>query len=75
VTVTSGAATLPRGEFSMPDDDETDGHQRRTMIAAGAVVLLLVVGLLLARELFVSAKLQDCLMSGRTNCAPVLPAQ
>jgi hypothetical protein len=55
----------------MPDDDKEDAGQRCTLIAAGAVVVLLVVGLLLAHELSASSRLQDCLMSGRTNCAPV----
>jgi hypothetical protein len=31
-------------------------------------VVLLVVGLWLAHELTASSKMQDCLMSGRTNC-------
>jgi hypothetical protein len=34
------------------------------IIAAG----LLAFGLWLARELTAGSKLQDCLMSGRTNC-------
>jgi len=31
-------------------------------------VVLLVVGLWLAHELRTASKLQDCVMSGRTNC-------
>jgi hypothetical protein len=38
------------------------------MIALGVVVFLFVVGWLLARELYANGKLEDCLMSGRTNC-------
>ena len=41
------------------------------MIALGVVVFLFVVGWLLARELYANGKLEDCLMSGRTNCQPV----
>jgi hypothetical protein len=52
-------------------DDETDGTRSRALIAAGIIVLLMVVGFVLARQLWSSAKLQDCLMSGRTNCAPI----
>jgi hypothetical protein len=52
-------------------DDQTAGTRSRALIAAGIVVLLMVVGFVLARELWSSAKLQDCLMSGRTNCAPI----
>jgi hypothetical protein len=41
------------------------------MIALGVVVLLFLVGWLLARELYTDSKMEDCLMSGRTNCAPL----
>jgi hypothetical protein len=37
-------------------------------------VVLLVVGLWLAHQLTATSKMQDCLMSGRTNCN-VIPAQ
>lgn len=46
-------------------------NRRSAVIALGVVVLLFVIGLLLTRELYSSGKLEDCLMSGRTNCAPV----
>jgi hypothetical protein len=38
-------------------------------------IVLLVVGLWLARELTAASKMQDCLMSGRTNCDVIEPAQ
>jgi len=41
------------------------------MIALGVVVLLFLVGWLLARELYTGEKMEDCVMSGRTNCAPL----
>jgi hypothetical protein len=41
------------------------------MIALGVVVLLFLVGWLLARELYADSKMEDCMMSGRTNCAPL----
>ena len=41
------------------------------MIALGIVVLLFVIGWALARELYANGKLEDCLMSGRTNCEPI----
>ena len=55
----------------MPDPDNQGGNQRRSMIALGVVVLLFVVGWLLARELYSDSKMEDCLMSGRTNCVPL----
>jgi hypothetical protein len=41
------------------------------MIALGVVVLLFLIGWLLARELYADSKMEDCVMSGRTNCAPL----
>jgi cell division septal protein FtsQ len=35
------------------------------------VVVLAGVGWLIIRQLMADSKLQDCVMSGRKNCAPV----
>jgi hypothetical protein len=44
-------------------------ENRRPAIAGLAIaVVLLAVGLWLAHELRAASKMQDCLMSGRTNC-------
>ncbi|MGZ3349572.1 MAG: hypothetical protein ACXU89_11565 [Xanthobacteraceae bacterium] len=57
----------------MADPDQ--GGDRRGAIAGLAIaVVLLVVGMWLARELTATSKMQDCLMSGRSNCN-VIPAQ
>jgi hypothetical protein len=51
------------------------GKSRRPAIAGLAIaVVLLVVGLWLAHELTAASKMQDCLMTGRTNCN-IIPAQ
>ncbi len=55
----------------MADRDGQNGSQRRSLIALGVVVFLFVIGWLLAHELYASGKLEDCLMSGRTNCVPL----
>jgi hypothetical protein len=55
----------------MPNQNKESGNQRRSMIALGVVVLLFLVGWLLARELYADSKMEDCVMSGRTNCAPL----
>ena len=55
----------------MPDRNKETGNQRRSMIAIGVVVLIFLVGWLLARELYAGGKMEDCVMSGRTNCAPL----
>jgi hypothetical protein len=57
----------------MPDPEQ--GGNRRGAIAGLAVaVVLLAMGLWLAHALTASSKMQDCLMSGRTNCN-VIPTQ
>jgi hypothetical protein len=55
----------------MTADNQNNGNQRGPLVALGVVVILFAVGWFLARELYATGKLQDCLMSGRTNCAPI----
>jgi hypothetical protein len=57
-------------------DDPEQGGSRRPAIAGLAIaVVLLVAGLWLAHQLTAASKMQDCLMSGRTNCNAIEPAQ
>jgi hypothetical protein len=57
-------------------DEPERGENRGPAIAGLAVaVVLLVVGLWLAHELTAASKMQDCLMSGRTNCNVIEPAR
>lgn len=61
----------------MDDPEQDGGGGSRTPAIAGLAiaVILLVVGLWLAHELTAASKMQDCLMSGRTNCNEIQPAQ
>jgi hypothetical protein len=58
----------------MTDDPDQGGNRRPAIAGLAIAVVLLVVGLWLAHELTADSKMQDCLMSGRTNCN-VIPAQ
>ena len=49
-------------------EPEQDGSQRRALAGLAIAVVLLVIGLWLAHELTAASKMQDCLMTGRTNC-------
>jgi hypothetical protein len=53
------------------DDGQQNGSQRGPLVALGVIVFLVLIGWLLSHELYNSGKLGDCLLSGRTNCAPV----
>jgi hypothetical protein len=55
--------------------EEPEPKENRTPAIAGLLiaVILLVVGLWFARELTAASKMQDCLMSGRTNCNQIQP--
>jgi hypothetical protein len=55
-------------------DPEPGGNRRGAVAGLAIAVVLLAVGLWLAHELTSTSKMQDCLMSGRTNCN-VIPAQ
>jgi hypothetical protein len=55
-------------------EHEQRGNRRGAIAGLAVAVLLLVLGLWLAHELTASSKMQDCLMSGRTNCN-VIPAR
>lgn len=61
------------------DRDETlDERQRMLMnlIAVAIVVTLIGVGVWIADSIQVAVKQEDCLLQGRTNCAPIeMPAQ
>jgi hypothetical protein len=35
------------------------------------ILVLAIAGVVLVRELTTNANLEDCLMSGRRNCAPI----
>lgn len=55
----------------MAERDNESPNRRGPLIALGIIVLLFVVGWVLARELYANGKLEDCLLSGRTNCQPI----
>ena len=57
-------------------NDPKQGGSRHGAIAGLAIaVVLLVAGLWRAHELTAASKMQDCLMSGRTNCNVIEPAR
>src|ERR1700733_192445 len=61
--------------MTMSDPQPTGPHdtdsRRGAVIGLLVIVLLIVGGLLLVHVLRRMSQLQDCAMSGRTNCAPI----
>jgi hypothetical protein len=59
------------------DSKQDHEPENRNGAIAGLVIaiVLLAVGVWLARDLTAASKLQDCVMSGRTNCNVIEPAR
>lgn len=54
----------------------TSGDNRRGAMAGLVIaIVILGVGWWLARDLTAASKMQDCLMSGRSNCNVIEPAR
>ena len=58
---------------TLRSERDEDGDARRTTALMGFAftLALAVLGVVLVRELGKQAKIEDCLMSGRTNCLPI----
>lgn len=54
-------------------DREEDDEARRSAALLGVIVILslAIAGILLLHALERKSRLEDCLMSGRGNCAPI----
>src|SRR5262249_15586530 len=68
ITRYHAAAGSGMDEHDLPSDDGA----RQTAALMGFIVILVlaIAGVVLVRELRDNASLEDCLMSGRRNCAP-----
>jgi hypothetical protein len=52
-------------------DDGEKGSPLRAVVGLGLIVVLILAVLFVMRELQHAAAIQDCVASGRTNCAPI----
>ena len=61
-----------RKSFPSVDTEAEKRRVRSNVAALFFAALLIAVGWILVQKLGASARMQDCLMSGRTNCAPII---
>jgi hypothetical protein len=56
-----------------PGNGDHEADQRRSAALIGLIIILAlaIAGVWLVRELREKSALEDCLMAGRTNCAPI----
>jgi hypothetical protein len=54
-----------------PDNDQEPDSRRPALIGLLLVLALVVAAYFLVNALRKNADLEDCLMSGRRNCAPI----
>jgi hypothetical protein len=52
-------------------DDDPGPNPRRALIGLIAIVAMIGAVLFIMHRLNQAARLQDCVASGRTNCAPI----
>jgi hypothetical protein len=58
-----------------PKQDREPDNRNGAIAGLVIAIVLLAVGVWLARDLTAASKLQDCVMSGRTNCNVIEPAR
>ena len=59
------------GRLSEPDHGPEPESRRGALIGLAVILALVVGGYFLVTALQRNAALEDCLMSGRRNCAPI----
>ena len=57
----------------MSEGGPPEPSPRRALVGLLAIVALIVAVLFIMNRLNQAARIQDCVASGRTNCAPIEP--
>lgn len=65
----------PADKSSTPPKPQSGDGRRGAIAGLIIAAVILGVGLWLARDLTAASKMQDCLMSGRSNCNVIEPAR
>jgi hypothetical protein len=64
-------ARARRRALPAPDPEAERRRNRANVAALLFAAFLIAIGWILVQKLGESARLQDCVMSGRTNCIPI----
>jgi hypothetical protein len=64
---------IPKAADPKPRTRESRESNTPAIAGLAIAAVLLVVGLWLAHELRAASKMQDCVLSGRTNCNEIQP--
>lgn len=59
------------GKYSRGSDDDYGHRMRMNAVAVAVVVVLVLCGIWLVDTIAQMRKKQDCVLSGRRNCAPI----
>jgi hypothetical protein len=54
-----------------PDEDDDNEPGWSFLLALGAVTVIVVVGFLIVWKMWQNEKMQECVMTGRRDCAPI----
>ncbi|MGH6877747.1 MAG: hypothetical protein ACREHV_10275 [Rhizomicrobium sp.] len=54
-----------------PPDDDEDGARWKFLLALAAIVAIVVIGFLIVWKMWQNEKLQECVITGRRDCAPI----
>jgi hypothetical protein len=68
MAIGNGPSGAGRKAMAPRDDDHDDDRITKSLVGLAVILFLAVGALLLTDKLRVALSLQDCLMSGRTNC-------
>jgi hypothetical protein len=69
----SSKSENPKSADPKPRNQQPRESNTPALAGLAIAVVLLVVGLWLAHELRAASKMQDCVLSGRTNCNEIQP--
>lgn len=57
--------------MSEQDDDEPQPSRRGAIVAVAVIAVAILAVIFVMRQLHQASVVQDCVMSGRTNCAQI----